>query len=344
MADLQKISSLIVQAEYEEPGKQKVSSLIAQVEYVTAPVGLSVSSLIVQVECEESSAEPPYDDGTPSGGIVFGGEVVEVGTANAQDGVASGGIVFGGEEVSTPENHQNDGISSGGIVFGGESAEQWVAEPNNLVAVKGGTYRIGGVLYTLTEALSYPGLGSIAAIVNCGTAPATAGLYRYDLLSIGAAGTITLTAGAEAATPVMPATPTSEVKLDHVLRYSGQTSIIQADIGKLYKAPQLTTLTAVVADDELTWAETSTTITITCRDQYGQLYTGSKVVNAAITTGNGTIVPASRSGSASSFSFTYTRGGNDPGDVSPLITFTSPTGPFCTAFIKLLDAAGDLMT
>lgn len=343
MADLQKISSLIVQAEYEEPGKQKVSSLIAQIEYETAPIGLTVSSLIVQVEYEESSGEPPYDDGVSSGGIVFGGEGVEVGTANAQDGVASGGIVFGGEEVSADESHQNDGISSGGIVFGGESAEQWQAEPNNLVAVKGGTYRIAGTLYTLPSSLSYTGLGSIAALINCGTAPATAGLYRYDLLSIDAAGTITVTAGAEAATPVMPTTPTGEVYVDHVLRYYGQTSIVQADIGKLYLAPQLTTLTAAVTDDELAWGETSTAITITCRDQYGQLYTGSKVVNAAITTGNGTIAPASQSGSFSSFSFTYTRGGADPGDVSPVLTFSSPTGPFCTAFIKLRDVAGNLM-
>ena len=285
---------------------------------------------------------PPYDDGTSSGGPVFGGEVVEITTLN--DGISSGGIVFGGAEISDIENHQVEGASSGGIVFGGTSGEQWRAEPNNWVAVKGGTYRIAGTLYTLPETLSYQGLGSIAALVNCGVAPTSAGLYRYDLLSIGAAGTITVTAGTEAATPVMPATPTSEVKLDHVLRYYGQTSIVQADIGKLYMAPQLTTLTAAVTDDELAWAETSTTITITCRDQYGQLYTGSKVINAAITTGNGTIAPASQSGSGSSFTFTYTRGGNDPGDVSPVITFSSPTGPFCTAFIKLLDASGDLMT
>ena len=293
---------------------------------------------------KSSSGAPPYDDGTSSGGIVFGGEVVEVGDNTHMDGTSSGGIVFGGEEVSDIENHQVDGACSGGIVFGGEVAEQWLNAQNNYVAVKGGTYRISGTLYTLAETLTIVGLGSVAAIVDCGSPPAGAGDFRYDLLSIDTAGAITLTAGTEATTPVMPATATSEVKLDHVLRYYGQTSIIQADIGKLYMAPQLTTLTATVADDELTWAETSTTITITCRDQYGKLYTGSKVVNAAITTGNGTIAPASRSGSASSFSFTYTRGGNDPGDVSPLITFTSPTGPFCTAFIKLFDAAGDLMT
>ena len=285
-----------------------------------------------------------YDDGTPSGGIVFGGQVVEVGTTNYQDGTPDGGIVFGGAEVSADEVHQVDGAASGGIVFGGSGTEQWQAIPNTTVAVKGGTYRISGALYALAETLTVSGLGSVAAIVDCGAAPSTAGLYRYDLISINAAGTITVTAGTEAATPVMPATPSSQVKLDHVLRYYGQTTIIQADIGKLWTAPVFTTLTAAVDDDELAWAETSTHIHLTCRDQYGALHAGAKTITAAITTGNGSISPASGSGSSSAFTFTYTRGGADPGDVSPLLTFSSPTGPFTTAFIKLLDASGDLMT
>lgn len=284
-----------------------------------------------------------YTDPEASGGLVFGGEVVELVLIDYTDPAASGGLVFGGEETSADENHQVDGTASGGLVFGGTASELWQAIPNNAVAVKGGTYRISGALYTLDEGLSYPGLGTIAAIMDCGAAPASAGLYRYDLLSIDAAGTITVTAGTEAATPVMPATPTGEIKLDHVLRYYGQGSIIQADIGKLWKAPTLTTLTVSVTDDELAWGESSTAIAITCRDQYGALYSGGSVINAAITTGNGTIAPASRSGAASSFSFTYTRDGNDPGDVSPVLTFSSPTGAFCTAFIKLLDVSGNLM-
>lgn len=341
MADRQKISSLLVQAEYDAPPIQKVSSLLVQVEYATAPVGLSVSSLVVQVEYEESSAVPPYDDGTPSGGIVFGGEVVEVGTVNYTDPTASGGIVFGGAEVSAEENHQVDGAASGGITFGGQVAERWYNPW--AVAVKGGTYRIGGVIYTLANSMSYQGLGAIAALVAVGLPPATAGSYRYDLLSVDAAGTIKVTAGTEAAPPVMPATPSNEVKLDHVLRYYGQEQVVQADIGKMYVAPRLTTLTAAVTDAELSWAETSTTITVTFRDQYGALFTGAKVVNVSFVSGNGTVSPMSKSGSGSSFTFTYTRGGNDPGDVSPAIQFSSPTGPLSVVTITLLDAAGDPM-
>lgn len=286
---------------------------------------------------------PVYDDGVSSGGIVFGGEVVEVGTSSYTDGAASGGIVFGGEETSAEESHQNDGVASGGIVFGGSGTEQWQNAQSNYVAVKGGTYRISGTLYTLAESLTIAGLGSVAAVVDCGSPPAGAGDFRYDLLSIDIAGAITVTAGAEDSTPVMPSTPSGEIKLDHVLRYYGQTSIIQADIGKLWSAPVLTTLTAAVDDEELAWAETDTDIDITCRDQYGQLYTGSKVINTSITTGNGTVTPASKSGSASTFTFNYERD-REVTDVSPVITFSSPMGAFCTAFIRLLDAAGDLMT
>lgn len=293
---------------------------------------------------EKTSDLPVYDDGTSDGGVVLGGEVVEVSTSNYADGTPVGGIVMGGPagaEYEPVENHQVDEACFGGITFGGGVAERWYNPW--AVAVKGGTYRIGGEIYTLEENLYYESLGTIAAIVGCNVPPATANRYRYDLISIDDEGTITVTAGTEASTPVMPATPEGEIKLDHVLRYYGQTSIIQADIGKLWQAPSLTTLTISVDDDELAWAETDTDITITCRDQYGQLYTGAKVINAAITTGNGTISPASRSGSASSFTFTYTRD-QEVTDVSPVITFSSPTGPFTTAFVRLLDSDGNLMT
>ena len=162
------------------------------------------------------------------------------------------------------------------------------------------------------------------------------------MLSIDTAGAITVTAGAESTAPVMPATPANEVRLNHVLRYAGQVTILQADIGKLWTAPAFTVLEIAVTDDELAWAEASTAITATCRDQYGQLYTGGKSVNASIISGNGAITPATRSGTGSSFAFTYTRE-QELTDVSPLIELRSPSGPFATAFIQLLDSDGELM-
>lgn len=322
-----------------------VSKGVVYAALIDIGLSINVSKAVVYSVLSESTAEPPYDDATSPGGMVFGGEVVEVVTNNLTDPEATGGIVFGSSgDISTPESNQVDGEASGGIVFGGgDSSERWVAEPNNLVAVKSGTYRISGVIYTLAVTMSYAGLGDIAALVNCSVAPTVAGTYRYDLLSVDSTGSITVTAGAEATVPVMPALPASSIKLDHVLRYYGQTSIVQSDIGKIWLAPALVTLTAVIADDELAWAELSTTITITCRDQYGQLFTGSKTVNAAFESGNGTVAPLLRSGGGSSFVFTYTRLGIDPGDISPMLTFSSTTGALCVAFIKLLDAGGGIM-
>jgi hypothetical protein len=317
------VSQVFTQFAYEKPPLLKVSQAFLQFAYTIL----------------EATVDPEA-----SGGLVFGGEVTEVGESTYTDPAVTGGLVFGGTGTAYEPDalHQVDGEAVGGLVIGGEVNEQWRAEPNNLVAVKGGFYRISGVIYTLAASLSYTGLGTIAALVNCGVPPITAGYYRYDLLSIGAAGTITLTAGTAAATPVMPTTPTGEVKLDHVLRYYGQTSIIQKDIGKLYTAPTLTTLTATIDDDELSWGDNSTTVTIKCYDQYGMLYTGSKVVNASITIGNGTISPATKTGAASSFVFTYTRGGV-AGDQSPAITFSSPAGASTIAFITLLDGSGNVM-
>jgi len=282
----------------------------------------------------------PVNDGVSSGGLVFGGEVIEVESEHV-DLLSSGGLVFGGAgDLATLGNEYVDGPCIGGLVFGGEAPEQWINPW--AVAVKGGTYRISGVLYTLANTMFYPGLGDIAALITVSAPPTSAGLYRYDLLSIDDAGNVTVTEGTEAATPVMPATPTGEVKLDHILRYYGQTSIVQGDVGKLYKTPQLTKLTAVIADNELAWAELSTAITIYAYDQYGALFMGGVLINASFVSGNGTIAPAVKSGSGGSFSFTYTRG-HTAGDISPVIQFMASTGMVTVAFIMLLDADGKKM-
>ena len=284
------------------------------------------------------------NDGTSSGGLGFGGTVAEVGTTIYNDEESSGGLAFGGVgDISTPVNIQSDGISSGGLAFGGAVAEQWTNPW--MVAIKGGTYRIAGVIYSLSNTMTYPGLGDIAALILTTAPPATPGLWRYDLLSIDAAGTITLTGGAEAAVPVMPATPANQVKLDHILRYYGQTSVVQTDIGKLYQAPALTRITAAASDTDLAWGELTSTITVQIFDQYGRPYTGGATINASIISGNGTIAPASQStGGSSSAAFTYTRGGNDPGDQSPYLQFSSQAGPMATIFIILRNVAGDIMT
>ena len=282
-----------------------------------------------------------YDDGVSAGCIVLGGAPAETTTRAATDGAAGGGIVLGGAETSDPTNDHVDGTAAGGIVFGGATTEQ---QTNPFaVAITGGTYRISGVVYTLTNTMYYDGIGDIAALNILSASPATVGTWRYDLLSIDDAQVITVTEGAEAATPVMPATPTGEVKLDHVLRYYGQTRIDQSDIGKLWVAPTLSSMTATATDDELAWAEASTTITVNLYDQYGSPYRTSTTISSSFDRGNGTVTPQSRSTTTGSATATYTRDGNDPGDISPTIKFETATGVFALVNITLLDAAGDPM-
>jgi len=292
------VSKAVVYSVISNPiANLSVSKAVAYSVLIDIQTSINVSKAVVYTVLDEEPELPEYDDGDSAGGFVFGGSVVEVAKSTLTESSCSGGFSFGGEEISAEENNQVDGECLGGFTLGGEINEQWQALPNNSVAVKGGTYRISGTIYTLPESLSYPGLGNIAALVDCGDSPATAGYYRYDLLSIDASGDITVTSGVESITPELPDTPEDEVKLDHVLRYYGQTNILQADIGKIWIAPQLTSMTAVVADDELAWGETSTAVTLNFYDQYGQLYTGSKTVTAEITTGNGSISPPSKSGS-----------------------------------------------
>lgn len=311
--------------------------------------GASSSGLVFGGEVVEvGTIISSYDDGTPSSGLVFAGSVTEVGKLlnNQSDGTSSGSLIIAGASAATfeaPTNNQTDAIGEGGICFGGAVTETWIPEPNDLVAVKGGTYRIDGETYTLSNTMSYPGLGDIAALVNCSAAPATANYMRYDLLSIDDAGAITVTHGTSAVAPVMPSTPSDAVKLNHVLRYYGQTAIIQSDIGKMFTARTITTITVAAADSELAWGELTTTLTVTLKDQYGMAYLTSATVIPSFLIGNGTFTPSSRSTSTGSTTFTYTRGGADPGDQSPIIQMAvGSVMAICS--IILLDASGDPMT
>jgi hypothetical protein len=189
------------------PDGPNVSKAVAYAVLSTETT-IAVAKVVAYAVLEPGEETPSYDDGTPTGGIVLGGEVVEVGaTAYA------------------------DALATGGIVLGGEVTESYGATSVNYVAVRGGTYRIDGTTYTLSDTFEYAGLGSIATLVYIDDPPTTPGQYRYDLLSINVAGVITVAAGVESATPVMPATPAHQAKLNHVLRYYGQTAVVQADIG-----------------------------------------------------------------------------------------------------------------
>lgn len=317
-----------------------------------------------------SATASSYSDGTASDGLVFSGDsVLEEITITHNDGTSSDGLVIGGlsgaevypnfyndlssiggivlngsETVVIPVD-QIEAISSGGMIIGGDVYEEFASAINNLVAIKGGTYRISGIIYILENTITHSDLGPLAAIKDCGNAPATVGYWRYDLLSVDIYGVITITRGDSGLTPEMPAVPTGSLKLNHVLRYYGQINIYQSDIGKIYVAPILARIEAAVSDQDLAWAELTSTITITGYDQYNQVYLGGGVsVLASFLRGNGTISPASRYlGGSGMAIFTYTRGQADPGDISPNIKFSTIYGHSCSTYILLQDSAGDYM-
>jgi hypothetical protein len=282
---------------------------------------------------------------TLTGGIIFGGSVAYTAEGPTQTETLTGGIIFGGGFDYFPEISET---LAGGIIFGGTLRTR-ITNPM-AVAVKAGTFRIGGVTYTLAGTLTVPRItGSIAQIITCNAAPAAgSGLYRYDIITVGIDRALHYTAGTPATAPALPATPSAHLLCGWVLLYPGLTEIQQSDINKTYAAPVPVRITAVASDDELAWAETTSTITVTVYDQYSQPLPGTWTIDAVITSGNGTLAPASASTAGANHAhFTYTRGGADPGDVSPWLTFTMSYGgspSTSRVFIKLLDAGGALMT
>ena len=291
-----------------------------------------------------SGGPAELDDGTPTGGIVFGGEVEEiriynVTIYNVTDPLATGGIVFGGGEVTPVVRTVEDIIYGGGIVFGGLVPEVWVSPYPGYVAVTSGTYRIDGTIYTLADSLYYEGLGDIAALVGMPELPMTTNYFRYDVLEIGIDGAIHVVEGTEGATPTMPSVTADHVKVDHVLRYEGQVQILQSDVGRNYTSPVVTRISVSATDDELAWTELTTNVTVTVYDQYDRLYKSSITINASFLIGNGTIAPLAKSTSSGTETFVYPRG-QEVTDESPIKKMTVASGAFGQVFIALLDESG----
>ncbi|OPY78227.1 MAG: hypothetical protein A4E65_02381 [Syntrophorhabdus sp. PtaU1.Bin153] len=233
-----------------------------------------------------------------------------------------------GVDVTPPEITPPDGTISGCSILA-------TAVSSMVVLVTIGTIRIGGTTYTVGPValddtdytLGYGGvLGGIAGAVTINGAPA-AGTYRIDIIVIGA---------------------------DLVIDYVADTAA--ANINKVFQAPRPSSLTVVVADDELAWAETSTTITVTVYDQYGNTINpeGQYCITCAFVDGNGTLhaesydegstTSISKYTSTSSAAFTYVRDGLDPGDESPIFLITLDAyGIGGSCYITLLSSSGAIM-
>lgn len=246
-------------------------------------------------------------------------------------------------------------------------------DPQMLVMVKVGTYRIDGVTYILdtikmsTSPLFYLGMGGamgeVAEVVEIDAAPPS-GYFRIDLIVVGTDGVIDVIKGTDfaddSAEEDVPDVPSGHIELGRILLYAGMTEITNADINRSWVAPEPTSLTVTLSDDDLAWGDLTSTITVAVKDQYDNaIFTTGYgwYITCEITDGNGTITSAEEGSSptkvgghtgasSNSYTFTYTRDGLDPGDDSPTFLITLEISFTLTAYamIILRDAAGAVMT
>lgn len=208
-------------------------------------------------------------------------------------------------------------------------------DPQMVVLVGIGTYRIGGVTCTL-DAIACDSdvydanmggvIGTIAGAFSVPAAPA-AQLCRYDAIEVGADGVLHYLAGTPSATPTDPAITADHVQVGmRIMVPAGTAAIGGANIGGSYTAAKAAQLTAVASPDHLHPADTTSTITVTVFDQYGNAISGFYVITAEFSNDDdGTIsgdgaaaATASRTGTFSSTTFTYTKGTTHAG----IIQFT----------------------
>lgn len=220
------------------------------------------------------------------------------------------------------------------------------ATPRMAVLVKTGTYRINGVTYglsyiTMADGTNYlmsdgGAMGEIAAVIPINAAPST-GNYRYDMISIGINAVVDYTAGTPATSdPVKPTPAADHLLIGYIFVPYGTTEITNGlNVGREYSPAVPSYLTMTIADEDLAWAELSTTVTVAVLDQYGGVMNGTGVgygITLTIQAGNGTVRSATGeesttsvigyTGTGNSHVFTYIRGGVDPGDISPTLYAT----------------------
>lgn len=245
-----------------------------------------------------------------------------------------------------------------------------VTDPASMgVTVAPGTFRIDGITYSLSGLLMDRSdivmdrsdiiMDSVGANVTFDAASAT--YFRYDSVVVGVDGIAEVVKGSNFASnaspvPDPPDAPADHVRLGWVLIYPNMTAVASSDINRLFTAPAAAELRVTVSDQDLAWGETSATITISVRDQYGNTITAGGAgyyVTVAWNRGNGTLtqggVSQDESGPlsfymSSSAGVSYVRDGNDPGDESPVFDISETVTGFTNAtYIMLRDALGALM-
>ena len=243
-------------------------------------------------------------------------------------------------------------------------------DPQMVVLVKIGTYRINGNDLTRGAikqsegaefAMSMGGIvGEISGAIAIDAAPAI-GTFRIDLIVIGTNTTIDYIKGSDfTTTAVVPDLPADHAECGRVLIYGDMTEVTTGDINRSFTTPTASEITMTIADDDLGWSEPTTAVTLSVFDQYGNSIKSAGIgwyLTLEIASGNGEVYSAEEGSSPTKigqhigdatheYAFTYTRGLNDPGDVSPSLKgeVITPYTYNCWGYITLRDVAGDPMT
>jgi hypothetical protein len=230
-----------------------------------------------------------------------------------------------------------------------------------------GTYRIGGVTYSLSGMImdrtdiimdrSDLVMDLVGDSVSFDAASST--YFRYDTIVADTTGTADVVKGSNFSPttdpiPAPPSASSGQVRVGWVLIYPNMATVTAADINRLFVAPVAVELRVVIADDDLGWDELSTTITISGRDQYGNLIvrTGpGYYVTIGWIRGNGTLSYGVSQDESAPLSFymgsweavTYTRN-QEVTDVSPMFTIAESSLGFSNiAIITLRSEGGGIM-
>jgi len=197
-------------------------------------------------------------------------------------------------------------------------------------------------------------MGSVAEILNIDAAPLSGA--RYDLVVVGSDLVFDVVKGTASDSPSLPSVPSNHLQVGWILITAATTAIKKSAFNQTYYPPTLTSLTVVAADSTLDWGETSTTITVTAYDQYGNQIIGTGLgwyITATISSGTGEVDDQAGNSSSTYISkymgvsastvFGYTRN-HDSTDQTASITFTV-SGSYATGItvIVLLDISGDPM-
>jgi hypothetical protein len=204
-------------------------------------------------------------------------------------------------------------------------------DPQMVVLVKVGTFRIGGVVYVLDAipcdsdvyAASMGGfIGTIAGAFAVPAAPA-AQYFRYDAVEVGADGVLHYVEGTPfQTTPVYPTLTSGHLQVGSYIVVNAGTIVINgSNIGGQYSTPVATTLSVSLAPDHLHLSDTESIITVTILDQYGVPISSAApyVLDAEFLndddgtlTGDGEAgATANRTGIFVTTTFTYTKGTTD---------------------------------